>query len=375
MSNKQIVSPYSELDTPSLIVDLDILKTNLKFMQDKANKFGVKLRPHTKTHKMPEIAQMQVDCGAAGITVAKVGEAEVMAAHGLNDIFIANQIVGVSKLERIKALARRIKIRLGVDNTYQLNELDSVFAGEAQPIEVIVEVEAGEVRSGVISEQQLIELAEHAQTLKNVVIKGVFSHDGQSYKADSPSAAIELCHAAQERTLHMAAVLRQAGCAVDTVSIGSTPSLMQDVQILPGITEIRPGTYPFMDVGQGSAINDFSKCAASILATVISKPTAERVVIDVGAKGLTAQSRATGICATHGLGLIKNSDNARLAGVFDEHGVINNQVFNAQINIGEKIEVIPNHICPAVNLYDTAYLVSGGKILKEIPVLGRGKLQ
>lgn len=375
MLNSRIVSPYSHLDTPSLIVDLDIMRANLRFMQDKADRFGVKLRPHTKTHKMPEIARMQVDCGAGGITVAKVGEAEVMAAHGLNDIFIANQIVGVSKLERIRELARKINIRLGVDNTYQLDELNAVFAGEAKPIEVIVEVEAGEVRSGVISEQQLIDLAKHAQTLPNVVIKGVFSHDGQSYKAESAAAAIELCHTAQERTLHMADILRQAGCVVDTVSIGSTPSLMQDVNILTGITEIRPGTYPFMDVGQGSAINDFSRCAATILATVISKPTAERVVIDVGAKGLTAQSRVSGICATHGLGLIKNSDNARLAGVFDEHGVINDSKFNAQIQIGQKVEVIPNHICPAVNLYDVAYLVSNGEVLKEIPVLCRGKLQ
>lgn len=375
MSNNKLVSPYSQLDTPALIVDLDRLQANLKFMQDKANKFGVRLRPHTKTHKMPEIAQMQLDYGAKGITVAKVGEAEIMAAHGLTDIFIANQIVGVSKLERIRDLARKINIRLGIDNTYQLDELDAVFAGEAKPIEVIVEVEAGEVRSGVINEQQLLDLASHAQGLKNVVIKGVFSHDGQSYKADSADAAIALCHAAQERTLHMAAILRQTGCAVDIVSIGSTPSLMQAVNILPGITEIRPGTYPFMDVGQGSAINDFSKCAATILATVISKPTSERVVIDVGAKGLTAQSRATGICATHGLGLVKHSDNTRLAGVFDEHGVINDPSFNAQIAIGQKVEIIPNHICPAVNLYDLAYLVSKGQIIREIPILGRGKLQ
>lgn len=375
MSTNKVISPYSSLDTPSLIVDRDILLANLTAMQAKANKFGVKLRPHTKTHKMPEIAKLQIEYGASGITVAKVGEAEVMAAHGIKDIFIANEIVGVSKLERIRTLARDIHIRLGVDSTYQLDELDQVFAGAVRPIEVIVEVEAGEVRSGVIDEQQLLTLAKHSLTKKNVVIKGVFSHDGQSYRAESAEHAVQICQQAQERTLHMAEVLRQAGCEVDTVSIGSTPSLMQDVQILAGITEIRPGTYPFMDVGQGSAIQDYSKCAATILATVISKPTEERVVIDVGAKGLTAQSRVGGICATHGMGLIKNSDNTRLAGVFDEHGVINDCNFNAQVQIGQKVEVIPNHICPAVNLYDTAYLVSNGQIVKEIPVLCRGKLQ
>ena len=375
MSTNKIISPYSSLDTPALIIDRDILLDNLSAMQAKADKFGVKLRPHTKTHKMPEIAKLQIEYGATGITVAKVGEAEVMAAHGINNIFIANEIVGVSKIERIRALARNISIRLGVDNTYQLDELDQVFAGEARPIEVIVEVEAGEVRSGVIDEQQLITLAKHSLTKKHVVIKGVFSHDGQSYRAESAQHAVEICQQAQERTLYMADLLLQAGCEIDTVSIGSTPSLMQDVQILPGITEIRPGTYPFMDVGQGSAIHDYSKCAATILATIISKPTAERVVIDVGAKGLTAQSRIGGICATHGMGLIKNSDNTRLSGVFDEHGVINDYTFSSQVQIGQKVEVIPNHICPAVNLYDIAYLVSNGQILKELPVLCRGKLQ
>ena len=119
-----ITSKYSQLDTPALIIDYDIVKRNIYAMQEKADKFGVKLRPHTKTHKMPDLARLQVESGAAGITVAKVGEAEVMAAHGLQDIFIANEIVGISKLERIRELSRNIRVRLGVDNAFQVFNAD-----------------------------------------------------------------------------------------------------------------------------------------------------------------------------------------------------------------------------------------------------------
>lgn len=376
MNKHPLISPYSKLDTPALLIDYDLLLDNIKLMQEKANFFGVALRPHTKTHKMPEIAKMQVAYGSSGITVAKVGEAEVMAANGIDNIFIANEIVGVSKLKRIKKLHENIKIRLGVDSIYQIDELDSVFStGKAKPIEVIVEIEAGEVRSGVITEQQLKELAQHTLTKQHVVIKGVFSHDGQSYRAFTTQDAVELCIKAQKRTLRMAKILTELGCELDTVSIGSTPSLMQEVPILEGITEIRPGTYPFMDVGQGNAIGDYERCAATVLTTVISQPTKERLVIDVGAKGLTAQTRSTGICATKGFGLIKNSEDVHIAGLFDEHGVVNDKKLNSQLHIGDKIEIIPNHICPAVNLYDQAYLVSKGHVLRTLEIAARGKLQ
>jgi len=369
-----VISRYSQLDTPALLIDEAIMRGNIFAMQEKADKAGVRLRPHTKTHKMPELAKLQVASGASGITVAKVGEAEVMAEHGLQDIFIANEVVGTSKLERIRELSRRIAIRLGVDNAFQVDQLQEVFRDEVHPIEVLIEIETGENRSGVISDGQLIQLAKHIMGKTKVALKGAFSHEGHSYKAKTVEECRRMCMESQTRTLRAGNMARELGAAIDTVSIGSTPSLMHS-ELLEGVTEIRPGTYILMDVGQGTAISDYSRCAATVLATVISMPTDERIVLDTGAKALTMQTRSEGICATTGYGLVKSSDNVRLSGMFDEHGLIYDARLRKELEVGSKLEIIPNHICPVCNLYDSAYLVSDGKVLRKIPIAGRGKTQ
>ena len=367
-----VLSKYSQLDTPSLLIDMDLVQSNITAMQKKADKYGVALRPHTKTHKMPELAKLQLAAGASGITVAKVGEAEVMAATGISDIFIANQIIGVSKLERIRQLARHIKIRLGVDDPAQIDQLETVFRDESHPVEVLIEIETGENRSGVMQEEQLIRLVKHIQAQTSVSLKGVFSHEGHTYKAKSSEDCRRLCLDSQNRTLWAAKLVRDLGADIDTVSIGATPSLMHS-EVLPGISEIRPGTYIFMDAAQGAAINDYSRCAATVLASVISTPTAERIVLDSGAKALTLQTRTEGICATSGYGLVKNSANVRLSGMFDEHGLIYDAALRAELKLGDKLEIIPNHICPVCNLYDSAYAVSQGNVLGELAIAGRGK--
>jgi len=367
-----VLSRYSQLDTPALLIDMDLVRGNIAAMQEKADKYGVALRPHTKTHKMPELAKLQIAAGASGITVAKVGEAEVMATAGLTDIFIANQIVGISKLERIRQLSRQIKIRLGIDNPVQVDQLEVIFRDESRPIEVLIEIETGENRSGIIEEEQLIQLVKHIQAQTKVELKGVFSHEGHTYKAKDSAECRRLCLESQNRTLWAANLVRDLGTNIDTVSIGATPSLMHS-EVLPGISEIRPGTYIFMDVGQGTAIADYSHCAATILASVISLPTAERIVLDTGAKALTLQTRSEGICTTRGYGLVKNSANVRLSGMFDEHGLIYDAALRAELKIGDKLEIIPNHICPVCNLYDSAYAVSQGNVSGDLQIAARGK--
>lgn len=365
---------YNFIDTPAILIDYDIMMENIHFMQKKADKYNVHLRPHTKTHRMPELAKLQIREGAYGITVAKVGEAEIMADNGLNNIFIANEIVGISKLMRIRDLNRKIDIKIGVDNEYQIDQLEEVFKDEAKGIEVLIEIEVGENRTGVITDKQLVDLAKYIKNKKKVLLVGVFSHEGHSYNAKNIEECIKVSIESQERTLRAGNIIKELGIEIDTISIGATPSMM-NAGIIDGITEIRPGTYIFMDAGQGAAIDDFSRCAATVLATVTSKPTDERVALDTGAKALTSQNRSIGICKTHGYGLIKNSANVRLSGLFDEHGLINNKEFSNCIEIGDKIEIIPNHICPTCNLYEKAYLVSNGKVLREIPILCRGKSQ
>lgn len=159
------------------------------------------------------------------------------------------------------------------------------------------------------------------------------------------------------------------------VSIGSTPPFILGFDMPEGITEIRPGTYILMDGSQANVIRTNDTCAATVLTTVISKPTRERVITDVGAKGITQQHRRVGLTATEGLGKVVGFDNVHIDDVFDEHAIIYDQAFSNQVNIGDKIEIIMNHICPVSNLYERAYLIEDEEVLEEIEVSARGKLQ
>lgn len=364
---------YFELDTPSLLINKERMIENLKEMQDFAYKNGVDLRPHTKTHKMPSLALIQEDLGAKGITVAKVGEAEVMASRGLNNIFIANEIVGIQKLERIRELSNKIDISFGVDSIEQVEQIAAVF--KDKPARVLVEIEVGENRSGVIEEDFYKSLLQEIKDRDELNFLGIFSHDGHSYSARDLDECIEISLESQRRTLLFAKIAEDLGMKPQVVSIGSTPSMLANTPILPGVTEIRPGTYIFLDASQASIIGSLERNAASVLTTIISKPTNERVVTDVGAKGLTMQRRTIGITATEGLGAVKGYEGVIVSKVYDEHALIYNKEFRDSISIGNKIEIIPNHICPVVNLYDKAYLVSGDEVVEVLNVECRGKLR
>ncbi|MDK2823211.1 MAG: hypothetical protein PWQ67_1478 [Clostridia bacterium] len=363
-----------ELDTPVLLIEKEIMQKNLRDMQVKANKSGVNLRPHTKTHRTPAIAKMQVEAGAKGITVAKVGEAEVMAEAGLKDIFIANEIYGKQKMERLKEVAKKVRVSIGVDNKEQVMALSEVFTDAGFPIEVLIEVEIGEKRSGLVPGEELVELAKFITNTPNVKFKGIFSHEGHTYGASSPEECVQLFKKSQEDTLYAAELIRKAGIELEVISMGATPSLMLG-EILPGITEIRPGTYILMDAAQGHAINDYSRCAITVLATVVSKPTPERVVLDTGVKALTAFTRNKGICFTPGFGIVKGFEDLRLDKLYDEHGLINNREASEKLKIGDKVEIIPNHVCPTCNLYDKIYLIKDDMVIDELPILCRGKSQ
>ena len=169
---------------------------------------------------------------------------------------------------------------------------------------------------------------------------------------------------------------RENGFDISIVGIGSTPSLANDSDILEGITEIRPGTYPFMDASQDNAMNHTWNCNAFVLATVMSKPTEERVILDVGAKGLTMQSRSEGICAVEGLGNLIDYPDTHIDLMYDEHAIIYNKKFHDSVKVGDKVRIVPVHICPVVNLYDRMYLIDeNGDVEKELTIACRGKLQ
>jgi len=363
------------IDTPALLIDREKMLENLKHMQAFADKHKVSLRPHTKTHKMPALAKLTEKYGAKGIAVAKVGEAEAMAAAGLKDIFIANEIVGNIKWERIRKLAETIDISFGVDSPVQVEGIERVFANESRPAEVLIEIEVGENRSGIILERDFVKLLDTIKACPHVHLKGVFSHDGNTYGAQDLFECFELAVGAQKRTVYFADIARKLGFECPVVSYGSTPTFMNDVPIMEGITELRPGTYIFMDVAQGNAIGSYERCAATVLATVISKPTKGRTILDAGAKALTKETRVGGICNTNGMGVFYEHQNISVTKLYDEHTIVLNKDFADLVEIGDKLRIIPVHICPVCNLYDEAYLVSGDEVVEVLEIAGRGKIQ
>ncbi len=367
-----VQSPYDFLSTPCMLIDYERALSNITMMQKRADSLGLKLRPHIKTHRMPYFAKLQLDAGACGIACAKIGEAEVMSENGITDIFIANEVIGIDKYIRLRDLHRKIHIRIGIDNLIALKQMEEVFANETKPLEVLIEYEVGEVRTGIVNDEQLIELVSAIQNSKHVVLKGIFSHEGHTYKAENLKDCCEKAKVAYQRTVRAAEIIRSMGVDIDTVSIGATPSVLNG-ENFEGVTELRIGTYIFFDVGQSKAIGSFNHCAATVLASVISKPEKNRVVIDAGAKALVSQNRPTGICSTNGFGVIKGAENISVVSLFDEHGIFESSELFNEVEIGDKIEIIPSHVCPTVNLYDSVYLVEGGKVLEEIPVSCRGK--
>lgn len=363
-----------DLDTPCLLVDLDRMEHNLRSMQGKADQAGVKLRPHTKTHRTPAIAALQCSMGAAGITVAKLGEAEVMASQGLDDIFIANEIVGSIKLERLRKLSRKMgRLAVGADSPIHVNALSAAFDGEDRPLDVLVDVDTGDPRTGVRPGRPALELARAISRAPGLRLRGIYTHDGQSYDGESLEEIRAINRQSQKLMIHTAELIRSEGMEIREISVGSTPSLLLD-GIEEGVTEIRPGTYVFLDADQAQLLGTYALCAETVLATVISRPTPERVVIDAGTKSLTYYVQDRGMTRSPGHGRLKDHPHIFLDRMSDEHASFDiPEGSGLDFSIGQKLEIIPNHACPATNLHEVIHGVREGRVEVIWPVLCRGK--
>jgi len=355
-----------DIDTPALLVDLDRLEDNLVRMKNLAENNNVHLRPHTKTHKSPEIAKMQIEKGANGITCAKISEAEIMAEAGLDDILIANEIIGAIKHRRLIDLAENIKLCVAVDSLFGIQTLAAAFSAAERQIEVVIEINCGQDRCGVAPGPQVLELAVEIQRQRGLQLRGLMSHGGHAYNQNG-QAEIEKVGLAESNTIvDLAELLRSNDIEVNTLSVGSSPAA-QYCAAVPGITEIRPGTYVFNDRTQVALQACATEnCALSVLATVMSKPTASRAVIDAGRKVLTSDMARPGEGAGFGWVVEKNSTVTRLS---EEHGMID---ADAKFEIGEKVNVIPNHVCVVVNMLNKIYGVRNGNVEHIFEVAGRG---
>ena len=367
-----IGQPIDTLDTPALVLNLDVVEANIARTVEIAQTSGARLRPHIKTHRMLAVARLQIDAGARGICCAKTGEAEVFADGGIDDIFIANQVVGTAKMRRLRALAERVRLAVGVDHPEQIELLSQAFRG-TDPLDISIEIDVGQRRTGVVEPHEAVDLAQRILDSPSLALRGVYTHEGHDYAARDDADLAVIADQAQRQMLEAAQAIRDATGASCEVSMGSTPSLFAR-KFHPGIDELRPGTAVFNDGSHANFLGHTDWCAASVLATVVNRPAPDRVVVDAGAKALTSDRRGPSILENSGFGMVIGRSDATIVSLSDEHGVLS-VPDAAAYSIGEVIQIIPNHICPCVNLYDHAFVAREGIVQDIWEVSARGQSQ
>jgi len=361
-------APLDELETPALLIDLDALEANLAEMAAVAARAGVRLRPHTKTHKSPEIARLQVAAGAAGITCAKLGEAEVMADAGLDDLLIAYPLVGEAKLRRLRALLERARVRVSLDSVEVAEGLGRVGRELGRDVEVLVEVDTGLHRLGRPPGRPTAELVGQVARVPGVEVAGLLTHAGHSYRAGTPE---ELRRVAEREALDLvetAALCRRDGIAVGEISVGSTPTARAGA-FVDGVTEIRPGNYALNDTTMMRlGVATEATTAVRVLATVVARPAGDRFVMDAGSKCFTTDNMKVPDWL-----LVAGHPGLHLDFLSEEHGVGHGA--GDDLRIGDQLQVIPSHACTCVNLFDLAYGVRNGQLERELPITARGKVR
>jgi len=364
---------YNEIDTPALLVEQKQMQNNLSKMQNIADTAGVKLRPHTKTHKTPELARLQLEHGASGIAVAKLSEAEVMAEYGFDDIQIANIIIGSQKMDRLIKLRQKIKnLSCNVDSIQAAQELSEKFKIAGGWIDVFIEINSGHNRNGLNNYNDIYLLAKFIEQSQGLNFVGIFTHAGHVYSAKSHDEVKAIGENEGQFLASIAEKLMNQRILVTKISVGSTPTAKYCSKI-NGVTEIRPGNYIFYDMiqtGLGSCTID--ECALTVLATVISV-SEDRVIIDAGAKSLSLEKGIYGIKDLDSYGMIIGKVNSKITRISEEHGIIENPADS--FYVGEKIRIIPNHACTVVNLFDNIYLADENKIITKYDIKGRGMSQ
>lgn len=346
-----------QLETPVAVVDLDRVEHNLARMQAYCDSHRLRLRPHIKTHKLPAFARRQVELGACGITCQKLGEAEVMADAGLDDIFISFPLIGPAKALRLAALARRVTMGVAVDNALALATAAEAARAAGRPIGVLVEFDSGNKRTGVVSVDQALALARGAAEAEGLRFDGLMTY---------PSTAATAGFVAEARRR-----FGEAGLAIPVVSGGGTPNAWHAHEVT-GLTEVRVGTYIYHDratVAAGTA--DLNECALHLHATVVSRPTGDRAVIDAGTKSLTSDLVAPS--AGPGYGLILDYPDAVIERLNEEHGVIDLSHCDRRPEIGERLRIVPNHVCVVSNLHDEVVVSRASRVVDTWRVAARGK--
>ena len=348
-----------DLETPVPVIDIDTVVANVSHWQDRCDKLGLANRPHIKTHKLVGLAKYQMDMGAKGITVQKLGEAEVMADAGITDMLLTFNVIGRHKLERLAALARRTSISVVADNSEMIEGLGAAGMAAGRSIDVLVECDTGAHRNGVQTPEAAADLAKIIDHTKGLSFAGLMTYagTGQRIQAEAFLAKAK-------------ALCKAAGLETRVITSGGSPDMWKD-EGLSILTEYRAGTYIYFDrslAERGTCTYD--DCALTVLATVVSRPTDERAIIDAGTKSLTSD-----LLGMQGYGVDHAHGNAKVFNANEEHGYLDIAQLNDKPHIGDLVRITPNHVCPVTNLFDEVVFIRGKDVLGAVKVDARGLVQ
>ena len=346
--------------TPALVIDMDRVERNIARIQAVCDKAGVANRSHIKTHKSPYLAKMQIAAGAKGITCQKLGEAEVMADAGIDDILISYNLLGDEKMARLGALQAKATVTVAADNDTVIAGLPQAASVSGRPLDVVVECDTGRKRAGVETPREAIALARQIAASPGLTFAGFLLYPTETGWPD-----------AQRFYDEALAGVRAQGLEPTIVSTGGTPNL-PNVGQLKGATEHRFGTSIYNDRMQVKAgVATWDDCALNVYATVVSRAGPERGIIDAGSKTLTSDTGG----GLDGHGFILEHPEARIARFAEEHGFLDLTRSNTRPNVGDVVRIVPNHVCVVVNMFDEVVMVRGDEIIGTLPIAARGKLR
>jgi D-serine deaminase-like pyridoxal phosphate-dependent protein len=353
------------LDTPALLVDLDVVEANIARMTKIFRDRGINWRPHTKGMKIPALAQKLIDAGAIGVTCAKLGEAEVMAAGGIKDILVANQIVGPQKLARLVAVQHHADVMVVVDSWENVSAIDAAAVAAGVRVRVLIEVDTGMNRAGVQPGEATLAFAKKIAPLKGVKFTGLMTWEAHALSKTDPAEKRKTVEAALAGFVASAELIRAAGIPVEILSCGGTGTYWISAE-QPGITEIEAGGGIYSDVVYRQKFGVEHPYAMTVLTTVTSRPVPTRIICDAGRKTLSGDAASP---EPLGVGKVKTLF------LSAEHAIITLEEPNDAIRIGDKIEMVVGYSDTTVHLHEEMYGIRKGKVEAVWPVLGRGKLR
>jgi D-serine deaminase-like pyridoxal phosphate-dependent protein len=361
-----------DLDTPTLVIDEVVARQNLERMAARAKARGFALRPHTKTHKTPYWARAQAALGSSGLTVAKLGEADVMVAAGFLDLLIAYPIIGPQKQRHLARLIQAgLRPTVSLDSREAADSLEQVGQMTDSVIGVLVEVDSGFHRCGLPPGPAVADLARYVESLPHLRWDGLMVFGGHMSRERDPVVLRRLVHEEDEVVGTLVATLRSSDLSPRIVSTGGTPqaACMDEIQ---HATELRPGTYIYNDVATvRSGAAAWEDCAATVLATVVSRPDPRWAVVDAGSKALSSDGHPDG-----GHGAIVGRPDLVVTRLSEEHGILEERAGGqVDLAIGERIRIVPNHVCTAVAQHDAAWLIGADGALTVLPIAGRGRVR